>query len=96
MFRQHTFVSSASSRREVISYWRKYVTVALINRVRDLSFGDTRGCLPISQVDDRKTSDTRGLTDRPDMTVAVYRVQRKATTQSHKLCTTACKLRFCH
>ena len=35
---QHTFVSpSAFSRRAVVSYWRKYVHEALVNRLGGLS-----------------------------------------------------------
>ena len=56
---QHTFVSlSAFSRRAVVSYWRKYVHEVLVNRLGGLS-------LP-------KKSVVR-LTDRPDMTLDVYR-----------------------
>ena len=63
---QHTFVSpSAFSRRAVVSYWRKYVYEVLVNRLGGLS-------LPRKSV--------VRLTDRPDMTVDVYR-GRKATIQ---------------
>ena len=56
---QHTFVSpSAFSRRAVVSYWRKYVHEVLINRLGGLS-------LPRKSV--------VRLTDRPDMTLDVYR-----------------------
>ena len=66
---QHTFVSpSAFSRRAVVSYWRKYVHEVLVNRLGGLS-------LP-------RTSVVR-LTDRPDMTLDVYR-GRKTTMQQHK------------
>ena len=52
---QHTFVSpSAFSRRTVVSYWRKYVQEALVNRLGGLS-------LPRESV--------VRLTDRPDMTL---------------------------
>ena len=63
---QHTFVSpSAFSRRAVVSYWRKYVHEALVNRLGGLS-------LPRKSV--------VRLTDRPDMTLDVYR-GRKTTIQ---------------
>ena len=56
---QHTFVSpSAFSRRAVVSYWRKYVHEVLVNRLGGLSLS--------------RKSVVR-LTDRPDMTVDVYR-----------------------
>ena len=63
---QHTFVSpSAFSRRAVVSYWRKYVHEVLVNRLGGLS-------LPRKSV--------VSLTDRPDMTLDVYR-GRKTTIQ---------------
>ena len=63
---QHTFVSpSAFSRRAVVSYWRKYVHEVLVNRLGGLS-------LPRKSV--------VRLTDRPDMTLDVYR-GRKTTMQ---------------
>ena len=67
---QHTFVSpSAFSRRAVVSYWRKYVHNVLFNRLGGLS-------LPrISVVK---------LTDRPDMTLDVYR-GRKTTIQQYNI-----------
>ena len=62
----HTFVSpSADSRGAVVSYWRKYVHEVLVNRLGGLS-------LPRKSV--------VRLTDRPDMTLDVYR-GRKMTTQ---------------
>ena len=62
----HTFVSpSADSRGAVVSYWRKYVHEVLVNRLGGLS-------LPRKSV--------VRLTDRPDMTLNVYR-GRKTTTQ---------------
>ena len=65
---QHTFVSpSAFSRRAVVSYWRKYVHKVLVNRLGGLS-------LPRKSV--------VRLTDRPDMTLDVYR-GRKTTMQQH-------------
>ena len=55
----HTFVSpSPDSRRAVVSYWRKYVHLVLVNRLGGLS-------LPRNSV--------VRLTDCPDMTIAVYR-----------------------
>ena len=63
---QHTFLSpSAFSRRAVVSYWRKYVHEVLVNRLGGLS-------LPRKSV--------VRLTDRPDMTLDVYR-GRKTTMQ---------------
>ena len=60
----HTFVSpSADSRGAVVSYWRKYVHEVLVSRLGGLS-------LP-------RKSMVR-LTDRPDMTLNVYR-GRKTT-----------------
>ena len=65
---QHTFVSpSAFSRRAVVSYWRKYVHEVLVNRLGGLS-------LPRKSV--------VRLTDRPNMTLDVYR-GRKTTKQSN-------------
>ena len=54
---------AADSRGAVISYWRKYVHGVLVNRLRGLS-------LPRKSV--------VMLTDRPDMTLDVYR-GRKTT-----------------
>ena len=63
---QHTFVSpSAFSRRAVVCCWRKYVHEILVNRLGGLS-------LPRKSV--------VRLTDRPDMTLDVYR-GRKTTMQ---------------
>ena len=62
----HTFVSpSANSRRAVISYWRKYLHEILVKRLGGLS-------LPRKSV--------VGLTDCPDLTIAVY-CERKITIQ---------------
>ena len=62
----HTFVSSsADSRGVVVSYWQKYVHEVLVNRLGGLS-------LPRKSV--------VRLTDRPDMTLDVYR-GHKTTTQ---------------
>ena len=66
---QHTFVSpSAFSRRAVVSYYRNYVHEVLVNRLGGLS-------LPRKSV--------VMLTDRPDMTLDVYR-GRKTTIQQQK------------
>ena len=65
----HTFVSpSAFSRRAVVSYWRNYVHEVLVNRLGRLS-------LPRKSV--------VMLTDRPDMTLDVYR-GRKTTIQQQQ------------
>ena len=73
---QHTFVSpSAFSRRAVVSYWRKYVHEVLVNRLGGLS-------LPRKSV--------VRLTDRPDMTLDVYR-GRKTTMQQQKCKEAICK-----
>ena len=62
---------SAFSRRAVVSYWRKYVHEVLVNRLGSLS-------LPRKSV--------VWLTDRPDMTLDVYR-GRKTTIQQQQLST---------
>ena len=68
--RTHTFVSPfAESRRAVVSYWRKYVHEVLVNCLEGLS-------LPRKSV--------VRLTDRPEMTIDVYR-GRKTTTQQQQL-----------
>ena len=59
---------SAFSKRTVVSYWRKYVHEVLGNRLGGLSLS--------------RKSVVR-LTDRPDMTLDVYR-GRKATKQNSK------------
>ena len=65
----HTFVSpSSDSRSAVVSYWRKYVHEVLVNRLGGLS-------LPRQSV--------VRLTDRPDMTLDVYR-GRKTTIQQQQ------------
>ena len=65
----HSFVfPSADSRGAVVSYWRKYVHEVLVNRLGGLS-------LPRKSV--------VRLTDRPDMTIDVYR-GRKTTTQQQQ------------
>ena len=67
---QHTFVSpSAFSRRAVVSYWRKYVHEVLVNRLGGLS-------LPRKSV--------VRLTDRPDMTLDVYRGRKTTMQQLYK------------
>ena len=66
----HTFVSlSAFSRRAVVIYCRKYVHEVLVNRLGGLS-------LPRKSV--------VRLTDRPDMTLDVYR-GRKTTMQQQQI-----------
>ena len=66
---QHTFVSpSAFSRRAVVSYWRKYVHEVLVNRLGGLSLPNKR---------------VVRLSDRPDMTLDVYR-GRKTTMQQQQ------------
>ena len=68
---QHTFVSpSAFSRRAVVSYWRKYVHEVLVNRLGGLS-------LPRKSV--------VRLTDRPDMTLDVYRGRKTIIQQQQRL-----------
>ena len=64
-FQQYLVSPSAFSRRAVVSYWRKYVHEVLVNRLVGLS-------LPRKSV--------VRLTDRPDMTLDVYR-GRKTTMQ---------------
>ena len=65
---------SAFSRRAVVSYWRKYVHEVLVNRLGGLS-------LPRKSV--------VRLTDRPDMTLDVYR-GRKTTIQQYKKNQSSC------
>ena len=73
---QHTFVSpSAFSRRAVVSYWRKYVQEVLVNRLGGLS-------LPRKSV--------VRLTDRPDMTLDVYRGRKTPKQQQQKPFSTWC------
>ena len=68
----HTFVSpSAFSRRAVVSYWRKYVHEVLVNRLGGLS-------LPRKSV--------VRLTDRPDMTLDVYRGRKTTIQQQQPSC----------
>ena len=64
-----TYFPSAFSRRAVVSYWRTYVHEVLVNRLGGLS-------LPRKSV--------VRLTDRPDMTLDVYR-GRKTTKQQQQL-----------
>ena len=69
----HTFVSpSADSRGAVVSYWRKHVHEVLVNRLGGLS-------LPRKSV--------VRLTDRPDMTLDVYRGRKTTTQQQQQLIT---------
>ena len=66
----HTFVSpSAFSRKAVVSYWRKYVHEVLVNRLGGLS-------LPRKSV--------VRLTDRPDMTLDVYRGRKTTIKQQQQ------------
>ena len=58
--RPHTFVSADSRRAVSVSYWRKYVHEVLVNRLGCLSLPRT-GVVMVR------------LTDRPDMTINVYR-----------------------
>ena len=69
---QHTFVSpSAFSRRAVVSYWRKYVHEVLVNHLGSLS-------LPRKSV--------VRLTDRPNMTLDVYRGRKTTIQQQQQHC----------
>ena len=69
---QHTFISpSAFSRRAVVSYWRKYVHEVLVNRLGGL-------ILPRKSV--------VRITDRPDMTLDVYRGRKTTMQQQQQLC----------
>ena len=63
-----SFLLPLFSRRAVVSYWRKYVHEVLVNRLGGLS-------LPRKSV--------VRLTDRPDMTLDVYR-GRKTTMQQQQ------------
>ena len=68
---QHTFVSpSAFSRRADVSYWRKYVQEVLVNRLGGLSL--------------LRKSVVR-LTDRPDMSLDVYRGRKTTIQQQQQL-----------
>ena len=63
---QHTFGSpSAFSRKAFVSYLRKYVHEELVNRIGGLSLS-------------RKSVDR--ITDRPDMTLDVYRGRKNSNT----------------
>ena len=68
-FLVYIYSPSAFSRRAVVSYWRKYVHEVLVNRLGGLS-------LPRKSV--------VRLTDRPDMTIDVYR-GRKTTMQCNAI-----------
>ena len=63
-----SFLLPLFSKRAVVSYWRKYVHEVLVNRLEGLN-------LPRKSV--------VRLTDRPDMTLDVYR-GRKTTTQQQQ------------
>ena len=65
------FYPSAFSRRAVVSYWRKYVHEVLVNRLGGLS-------LPRKSV--------VRLTDRPDMTLDVYRGRKKQCHNNNNNC----------
>ena len=68
---QHTFVSpSAFSRRVVVSYWWKYVHEVLVNHLGGLR-------LPRKSV--------ARLTDRPNMTLDVYRGRKTTMQQQQQL-----------
>ena len=76
---QHTFVSpSADSKGAVVSYRRKYVHEVLVNRLGGLS-------LPRKSV--------ARLTDRPDMTLDVYRGRKTTTYQKNVNLVTGKRLR---
>ena len=62
---------SADSRRAVVYNWRKYVHEVLVNRLGGLS-------LPRKSV--------VRLTDRPDMTLDVYRGRKTTTQQQQQYC----------
>ena len=64
------FSPSAFSRRAAVSYWRKYVHEVLVNRLCGLS-------LPRKSV--------VRLTDRPDMTLDVYRGHKTTIQQKQSL-----------
>ena len=68
-----TSLSSAESSGAVVSYWRKYVHEVLVNRLGGLSLPRKSGAR---------------LTDRPDMTLDVYR-GRKTTTTINSHCNLA-------
>ena len=67
---QYVFVGLLFGRRAVVSYWRKYVHEVLVNRVGGLS-------LPRKSV--------VRLTDRPDMTLDVYRGRKTTMQQQQQL-----------
>ena len=77
---------SADSRRAVVSYWLKYVLEVLVNRLGGLS-------LPRKSV--------VRLTDRPDMTLDVYRGRKtttriKVTVHIYSLCIGFSETCLCH
>ena len=68
--RPHTFISpSADSRREVVSYWQKYVHKVLVDYLGGIS-------LPRKSV--------VSLNDHPDMTIGVYLGHKTAQRQQIK------------
>ena len=70
LVRSHTLVSpSADSRWAVVSHWRKYVYEELVNHLRVL--GQPRKSVV-------------GLTDRPDIAIAVYRGRKTITQQQQQ------------
>ena len=71
---------SAFSRRAVVSYWRKYVHEVLVNRLGGLS-------LPRKSV--------VRLTDRPDMTLDVYRGHKTTMQQIPLLFCLYTMIHFC-
>ena len=75
---QHTFVFPfAFSRRSVGSYWQKYVQEVLVNRLGGLSL--------------LRKSVVR-FTDRPDMTLDVYRGRKKINTTTTTISSQTIKL----
>ena len=62
------------SRRAIVSYWRKYVHEVLVNRLGGIS-------LPRKSV--------VRLTDRPDMTLDVYRGRKTTIQQIDRCCRSA-------
>ena len=72
--------SHPAPRREVVSYWRKYVHEVLVNRLGGLS--QPRKCVVT-------------LTDRPDMTLDVYRRRKTTMQQQHPALITSCSYTSC-
>ena len=67
----HTSSPSPFSRRAVVNYWQRYVHEVLVNHLGGLS-------LPRKSV--------VRLTDRPDMTLDVYRGRKTTKQQQHTSC----------